>query len=270
MADYDLAIIGGGINGASIARDAAGRGLRMLLVKPSDSRLRHVVGLDQTGARRLALPRARRLQAGARGARRARTADPHLAPHVIRPLRIVLPAYPGPRSALGSAVRAFPLRSAERARDPAGHAARSTSPTTAMGEPLKRRFRYGFEYSDRGSTTARLVVLNALDAAERGARSVPHPADARRARGQAAAHPQRRRPPRGRPPGARQRRRALGRSVAESVCGCRAGRKCGWSRVATSSCGGCSITTAATSSRTPTGDRLPLPLSRRPRRGAAR
>ena len=44
MADYDLAIIGGGINGVGIARDAAGRGLRVLLVEQNDLALRHLVG----------------------------------------------------------------------------------------------------------------------------------------------------------------------------------------------------------------------------------
>ncbi|MCK7498052.1 MAG: hypothetical protein MZW92_50610 [Comamonadaceae bacterium] len=72
---YDLLVVGGGINGAGIARDAAGRGLQVLLVRAwttsprATSRLEH-----QADPRRAALPRALRVPAGARGAGRARGA----------------------------------------------------------------------------------------------------------------------------------------------------------------------------------------------------
>ena len=99
MADYDLAIIGGGINGAGIARDAAGRGLRVLLVEQNDlaagtssasSKLIH-------GGLRYLEQRAFRL---VRDALAEREVLLRAAPHLVRPLRFVLPAYPGPRSAL--------------------------------------------------------------------------------------------------------------------------------------------------------------------------
>ena len=99
MADYDLAIIGGGINGAGIARDAAGRGLRVLLVEQNDlasgtssasSKLIH-------GGLRYLEHRAFRL---VREALAEREVLLRLAPHLVRPMRFVLPAYPGPRSAL--------------------------------------------------------------------------------------------------------------------------------------------------------------------------
>ena len=167
MADYDLAIIGGGINGAGIARDAAGRGLRVLMVEQNDlasgtssasSKLIH-------GGLRYLEHRAFRL---VRAALAEREVLLSVAPHLIRPMRFVLPAYPGPRSALLLRIGLFLY-------DHLG--GRNTLPSTrtldlthhAMGHPLKRRYRFGFEYSDCSVDDSRLVVLNALDAAERGA-----------------------------------------------------------------------------------------------------
>ena len=148
MADYDLAIIGGGINGAGIARDAAGRGLRVLLVEQNDlasgtssasSKLIH-------GGLRYLERRAFRL---VREALAEREVLLQMAPHLVRPMRFVLPAYPGPRSALMIRIGLFLYHE--------------------MGYPLNRRYRYGFEYSDCSVDDSRLVVLNAIDAAERGA-----------------------------------------------------------------------------------------------------
>ena len=167
MADYDLAIIGGGINGAGIARDAAGRGLRVLMVEQNDlasgtssasSKLIH-------GGLRYLEHRAFRL---VRAALAEREVLLRVAPHLIRPMRFVLPAYPGPRSALLLRIGLFLY-------DHLG--GRNTLPSTrtldlthhVMGHPLKRRYRFGFEYSDCSVDDSRLVVLNALDAAERGA-----------------------------------------------------------------------------------------------------
>ena len=99
MADYDLAIIGGGINGAGIARDAAGRGLRVLMVEQSDL----ASGTSSTSSK-LIHGGLRYLEHGAfrlvREALAEREVLLRLAPHLIRPMRFVLPAYPGPRSAL--------------------------------------------------------------------------------------------------------------------------------------------------------------------------
>jgi glycerol-3-phosphate dehydrogenase len=167
MADYDLAIIGGGINGAGIARDAAGRGLRVLLVEQNDlasgtssasSKLIH-------GGLRYLEHRAFRL---VREALAERQVLLRLAPHLVRPMRFVLPAYPGPRSALM-------LRMGLFLYDHLG--AKKILPSTrtidlthhVMGYPLNRRYRFGFEYSDCSVDDSRLVILNALDAAERGA-----------------------------------------------------------------------------------------------------
>jgi glycerol-3-phosphate dehydrogenase len=167
MADYDLAIIGGGINGTGIARDAAGRGLRVLLVEQNDlasgtssasSKLIH-------GGLRYLEQRAFRL---VREALAEREVLLRLAPHLVRPMRFVLPAYPGPRSALLLRFGLFlydhlggtKLLPSTRTLDLTHH---------VMGYPLNRRYRFGFEYSDCSVDDSRLVMLNAVDAAERGA-----------------------------------------------------------------------------------------------------
>ncbi len=91
-----------------------------------------------------------------------------MAPHVIRPMRFVLPPLPGMRSPLllrfglflYDMLGARKLLPASRTIDLTHH---------RVGQPLKRLFRYGFEYSDCWVDDSRLVVLNALDAAEHGA-----------------------------------------------------------------------------------------------------
>jgi glycerol-3-phosphate dehydrogenase len=167
MADYDLAIIGGGINGTGIARDAAGRGLRVLLAEQNDlasgtssasTKLIH-------GGLRYLEHRWFRL---VRDALTERERLLRMAPHIVTPMRFVLPATPEMRAPwklrlglwlydhLGSR-RILPKA---ETLDFTNHAA---------GHPLRRRFRAGFEYSDCWVDDARLVVLNAVDAAERGA-----------------------------------------------------------------------------------------------------
>ena len=86
---FDMAIVGGGVNGCGIARDAAGRGVGVA-VRAGRPRRRHLLGLDQADPRRPALSRALRFRAGARGAQGARGAV-GIAPHIVRPLRFVLP-----------------------------------------------------------------------------------------------------------------------------------------------------------------------------------
>ena len=167
MADYDLAIIGGGINGAGIARDAAGRGLRVLLVEQNDlgsgtssasSKLIH-------GGLRYLEHGAFRLVSEALSERELLL---RMAPHLIRPLRVVLPVSANSRAG-------WLLRLGLFIYDRLG--GRELLPPTAtldlthhpVGTPLKRSIRSGFEYSDCFTDDSRLVVLNAIDAAERGA-----------------------------------------------------------------------------------------------------
>jgi glycerol-3-phosphate dehydrogenase len=167
MADYDLAIIGGGINGTGIARDAAGRGLRVLLLEQND------LGSGTSSAStKLIHGGLRYLEHGAfrlvREALSEREVLLRMAPHVIRPMRFVLPAAPALRSPLMLRLGLFlydwlgarKILPGARGIDLTHHVA---------GQPLFRKFRYGFEYSDCRADDSRLVALNALDAAERGA-----------------------------------------------------------------------------------------------------
>jgi glycerol-3-phosphate dehydrogenase len=167
MADYDLAIIGGGINGAGIARDAAGRGLRVLLLEQND-----LASGTSSASTKLIHGGLRYLEHGAflhvRAALSEREVLLRTAPHIVRPMRFVLPAVPGPRSPLLLRIGLFiydwlgarKILPPARTLDLTHHAA---------GDPLLRRYRLGFEYSDCCVDDARLVVLSAVDAAERGA-----------------------------------------------------------------------------------------------------
>src|SRR6201989_1724221 len=98
MADYDLAVIGGGLNGVSVARDAAGRGLRGILFEQGDlggaassatSRLVHgdLANLERRGVFRL------------RRALAERDIWLRIAPHLVRPMRFVIPAHSDERPA---------------------------------------------------------------------------------------------------------------------------------------------------------------------------
>ena len=190
MADYDLAIIGGGINGTGIARDAAGRGLRVLLLEQND------LGSGTSSAStKLIHGGLRYLEHGAfrlvREALTEREVLLRMAPHLIRPMRFVLPAVPGPRSPLMLRIGLFLYDWLGAPQDPAG--ARALDLTHHVtGQPLMRKYRYGFEYSDCWADDARLVALNA--ARRRRARrdirtrTRVHP---RRTRGRLAADPQR-------------------------------------------------------------------------------
>jgi len=167
MADYDLAIIGGGINGTGLARDAAGRRLRVLLIEQND-----LASGTSSASTKLIHGGLRYLEHGAfrlvREALHEREVLLRMAPHLIQPLRFMLPPLPGLRSPLVLRLGLFvydmlggrKLLPATRTVDLTHH---------PVGQPLKRSFRYGFEFSDCQVDDARLVVLNALDAAERGA-----------------------------------------------------------------------------------------------------
>ncbi len=167
MADFDLAIIGGGINGTGLARDAAGRGISVLLVEMNDlgsgtssasSKLIH-------GGLRYLERRAFRL---VREALNEREVLLRMAPHVVRPMRFMLPPLPGLRSplTLRFGLILYDLLGARKLL-PASKTVDLTH--QVVGQPLRREFHYGFEYSDCRVDDLRLVVLNALDAAERGA-----------------------------------------------------------------------------------------------------
>src|SRR5947209_10002130 len=98
MADFDLAIVGGGINGAGIARDAAGRGLKVLLVERDD-----LASGTSSASTKLIHGGLRYLEHGwlrlVREALGERDVLLHTAPHLVRPQRFILPVAKGMRPA---------------------------------------------------------------------------------------------------------------------------------------------------------------------------
>ena len=164
---FDLLIVGGGINGAGIARDAAGRGLRVLLVEKAG--LAHYTSSSTTklvhgGLRYLEYFQFRLVRESLTERERLLS----IAPHLVTRLRFVLPY----RSVLRPA---WAVRLGLFLYDRLG--SRSTlEPSAAVrfarsdyGLPLRRNIRRGFAYSDCAVDDSRLVVLTAKDAAERGA-----------------------------------------------------------------------------------------------------
>jgi glycerol-3-phosphate dehydrogenase len=165
---YDLAIIGGGVNGCGIARDAAGRGNSVFLCEMNDlasGTSSWSTKLVHGGLRYLEYYEFRLV----REALIEREILWQIAPHIIRPLRFVLPHHAGLRPA-------WLLRLGLFLYDHIGGrhllpSTRSVDLTTdAVGRPLvPGRYVKGFEYSDCFVDDARLVALNARDAADRGA-----------------------------------------------------------------------------------------------------
>jgi glycerol-3-phosphate dehydrogenase len=166
-AAYDLAIVGGGINGTGIARDAAGRGLKVLLVEMADlashtsSRSTKLIH----GGLRYLEHYEFRLVAEALAEREVLL---RAAPHIIAPLQFVLPHEPHLRPA-------WMIRAGLFLYDHlGGHKTLSSSFSVHLGRGrwgagLKPKFDKGFVYSDARVDDARLVVANALAAKERGA-----------------------------------------------------------------------------------------------------
>ncbi|MEO1043507.1 MAG: glycerol-3-phosphate dehydrogenase [Pseudomonadota bacterium] len=167
MDSVDLLVIGGGINGVGIARDGAGRGLSVMLCEKDDlashtsswsTKLIHG-GLRYLEHREFRLVRESLME---------REVLLNAAPHMIKPLRFVLPHHQGLRPAwllrlglflydhIGGRKHLLPTKSIDLSKDP-------------LGTPLSDEFTKGFEYTDCQVDDSRLVVLNAMDAASRGA-----------------------------------------------------------------------------------------------------
>jgi glycerol-3-phosphate dehydrogenase len=165
--EFDIVVIGGGINGCGIARDAVGRGYSVLLAEMQDlasgtssasTKLIHG-GLRYLEHYEFRLVRESLLE---------REVLWSMAPHIIWPLRFVLPHHRGLRPAwllrlglflydhIGGRKLLPKTRTLDLARDPAG-------------KPLRGGYTKAFEYSDAWVQDARLVALNARDAADRGA-----------------------------------------------------------------------------------------------------
>jgi glycerol-3-phosphate dehydrogenase len=164
---YDLFVIGGGVNGCGIARDAAGRGLKVFLAEQNDlasgtssastklihGGLRYLEHYEFRLVREALIEREVLLKA---------------APHIIWPLRFILPHHQGLRPRwlirlglflydhLGGRKLLPGTRSVNFEKD-------------ETGKPLKGDFTHGYEYSDCWVEDSRLVVLTARDAADRGA-----------------------------------------------------------------------------------------------------
>jgi glycerol-3-phosphate dehydrogenase len=164
---YDVLVIGGGVNGCAIARDAAGRGLSVLLCEKRDlasgtssastklihGGLRYLEHYEFRLVREALIEREVLLKA---------------APHIIRPLRFVLPHHKGLRPRLLIRLGLF-LYDHLGGRDILPGTRGVDLRSDRVGEPLKPDFSRGYEYSDCWVDDARLVVLNARDAAAKGA-----------------------------------------------------------------------------------------------------
>ncbi|WP_434358704.1 glycerol-3-phosphate dehydrogenase [Parasalinivibrio latis] len=164
----DLFVIGGGANGAGIARDASGRGLSVTLCEQGDlaegtsSRSGKLI---HGGLRYLEYYEFRLVKE----ALNERTVLLRSAPHIIWPLRFVLPLGEGKRPAWFIRLGLFLYDNLGGNRVLPGTATRDLRHAEA-GVPLKDKYRRAFEYSDCWVDDARLVVLNALSAAEKGAK----------------------------------------------------------------------------------------------------
>jgi glycerol-3-phosphate dehydrogenase len=164
---YDLLIVGGGINGAGIARDAAGRGLSVALVEQDD-----LAAHTSSASTKLIHGGLRYLEYGefrlVRESLSERERLLGIAPHLIFPLRFLLPHVEGlrPRWQIRMGLWLYD-HAGGREKLPASCAVRIAG--TPWGKGLQPTLERGFLYSDCWVDDARLVVLNALDASERGA-----------------------------------------------------------------------------------------------------
>jgi glycerol-3-phosphate dehydrogenase len=166
-ARYDLLVVGGGVNGTGIARDAAGRGLAVLLCEQDD-----LAAHTSSASTKLIHGGLRYLEefhfALVRKALQERELLLAAAPHIMRPLHFVMPHAAHLRPAWMIRAGLF-LYDHLAARAHLAASAAIDLRTHVAGQPLKEGYRRGFVYSDGQVDDARLVVLNALDAAARGA-----------------------------------------------------------------------------------------------------
>lgn len=164
--EYDIFVIGGGINGCGIARDAVGRGYSVCLAEMNDlasgtsswsSKLIH------GGFRYLEHYEFRLV----RESLSEREVLLNSAPHIIWPMRFILPHHKDMRPAWLLRLGLFIYDHIGKRKLLPGTTTVNLK-TAEVGKPLKPVFSKGFEYSDCWVNDARLVILNATDAAERG------------------------------------------------------------------------------------------------------
>jgi glycerol-3-phosphate dehydrogenase len=163
---YDLAVIGGGVNGCGIARDAAGRGAKVLLLEAGD-----LASGTSSASTKLIHGGLRYLEHYEFGLVRESLSERErllgIAPHIAWPMRFVLPHVPGlrPRWLVRAGLFLYD-HIGGRKRLPATETVSLHS--HPAGVPLKEEFTTAFVYSDCWVDDARLVVLNARDAADLG------------------------------------------------------------------------------------------------------
>lgn len=166
MSDFDLVVIGGGVNGAGIARDAVGRGLKVMLCEKDD-----LAQHTSSSSSKLIHGGLRYLEhydfALVRHALGEREVLLKAAPHIIWPLRFILPHHKAlrPRWLIRLGLFMYDHLGGRKLL-PASNSVDLT--THVAGRALKPEFTSGFEYSDCWVQDARLVTLNVMDAAERG------------------------------------------------------------------------------------------------------
>ena len=168
---FDLLIVGGGVNGCGIARDAAGRGLDVCLIEMND-----LASATSSASTKLIHGGLRYLEtyefALVREALAEREVLLRIAPHLVRPLRFVLPVLPGMRATWLLRLGLLLYDYLYWGRTLPG-AATLDLRRAGAGKPLREIMTRGFEYSDCRVDDARLVILNACDAAVRRAEIRP-------------------------------------------------------------------------------------------------
>jgi len=164
---FDVLVVGGGINGAGIARDLAGRGQRVLLAEKDD-----LAQHTSSSSTKMIHGGIRYLEyyefSLVRKALAEREVLLRSAPHIIRPLRLVMPHEPSMRPVWMMRIGLFLYDHLAR-REVLPGSETVDLRRGPIGAALQPRYRKGFAYSDGWVDDARLVVLNAVDAAERGA-----------------------------------------------------------------------------------------------------
>ena len=168
---FDLLVVGGGINGAGIARDAAGRGLKVLLCDNGD-----IAGATSSASSKLIHGGLRYLEHGdfrlVREGLAEREILLRMAPHLVRPLSFVLPQGAGSRPGWLLRAGLFLYDRLGGARSLPG--SRSVSfRGDPFGAPLREGITRGFAYADCGTDDARLTIATARDAARRSAEILP-------------------------------------------------------------------------------------------------
>ncbi len=164
---FDVLVVGGGINGAGIARDLAGRGLSVLLCEKDD-----LASHTSSASTKLIHGGLRYLEYHEFSLVRKALAEREVllksAPHIMWPLRFVMPHDAAMRPAWMIRIGLFLYDHLAKREVLAGSHGIDLR-RHALGAPLKTRFTRGFVYSDGWVDDARLVVLNAVGAAEHGA-----------------------------------------------------------------------------------------------------